>query len=182
MRYDYFMYLTPPRAEDRIAPALLSFYEKQGWLAQIKKNGTNSVIFVSPEKKLTAMNRHGDVHRQWSFTKNSAEPFLCLPGKGWWVVNAELLHAKTPNIKDTNYIHDVLVADGEWMIGEEYSKRYKILEEVFKGAPDGDHLTINANTWLASNISDKFRSTFDSLKKIEDEGLVLKDPKGPVGW
>jgi len=191
MRYDKFRYLYPPRAENAIPAALLNSYERRKWVAQIKKNGTNSVIFVSPEKKVFAMNRHNADHKQWQFTPESEAIFKNLPGKGWYVINAELLHSKVRNLRDTNYIHDILVDDGEYLLGETYAQRYSRLQMRFlHPAAKGSkyYWILDEHTWLAKNVTESFYALYQSLTDPEDEGLVLKDPCGKLtirdnrGW
>ncbi|RYF04688.1 MAG: hypothetical protein EOO77_29310, partial [Oxalobacteraceae bacterium] len=65
MIYEKFSYLYPPRPEKAVPRALLGYYEKRGWVAQAKKNGTCNVIAVSPEGKLHCMSRHNDQHKLW---------------------------------------------------------------------------------------------------------------------
>jgi len=180
MKYDKFAFITPPRAENRIPPGLLDGYEARGWWAQRKLNGTNSVIFVSPEKTLRAMTRHGEDHKMWSFSDDSAAVFRNLPGRGWWVINAELMHSKGGGMRDVNYVHDVLVADGDWLLGSTYQQRWGILSSVLPGKEDGWRRIVNAKTWLANNVVSGFKDAFSSLVGVEFEGLVLKDPLGKL--
>jgi hypothetical protein len=173
MRYDGFSYITPPRAEVKIPRSLLSSYEEKGWIAQRKKNGTNSVIFVGPDRKPFAYNRHGELHKQWKFTPASLAPFAALAGTGWYVFNAELLHSKvTGGPKDTNYVHDLLVDDGVYLLGKTYAERYARL---------GALLTPGPKLLLADYSRANFGALFDSLTAGEDEGLVVKDPAGKLG-
>lgn len=186
-----FTYLSPPRPERAIPPAMLAFYEQLGWFAQLKKNGTCSVIYVSPEKEVTGYGRHGaEKHRSWSFTENSRKAFETLPGSGWYVFVAELMHSKVPGIRDTNYVHDILVSDGKYLLGTTYAQRLKIINQLLVG-PDctlepgywkkSDHL------WIVRNFRENFAELFASLQKKDgagkdlhpgDEGLVLKNPSG----
>jgi hypothetical protein len=189
--YTKFIYLTPPRPENAIPPSRLKTFERKHWIAQIKKNGTNSVIFVSPEKKVTAMGRHNNEHKQWQFTPESAAIFKALPGTGWYVINAELMHSKVPGIRDINYIHDVLVEDGDYLLGTTYAQRYSRLLMLFlhnNTEMTQSHFALDRNTWLVRNHPQGFRELFDSLSAPEDEGLVLKNtlgrlaPKDNSGW
>lgn len=191
MNYDNPTYLFPPRAEHAIPPALLGSYERKGWFAQVKKNGTNSVIFVSPSKDVYAMGRNNNQHKQWQFTPESAAIFKTLPGKGWNVINAELLHSKVVGLRDINYIHDILVEDGQYLLGTTYAQRYARLLMLFlKGKEEStpSHFILNNHAWLAKNHRDSFKALFQSLDKPEDEGLVLKNPEGKLaardnsGW
>ena len=181
MNYERFIFLEPPRAEQAIPPGLLHAYEKPGWIAQIKKNGTNSEIFISPEKEVFAYNRQGEKHKRWNFTEKTAAQFKKLPGKGWYVINAELLHSKVKGLRDVNYIHDVLVDDGEYLGGTTYASRYARLQRLFfnphmKSTPG--YWILDEHTWLARNFRGNFAKVFAGLTSDEDEGLVLKNLEG----
>jgi hypothetical protein len=183
MEYTKFAYIPPPRAEAKIPFGLLSIYEDGGWLAQVKKNGTNSVIFVPPDRVPYAYNRHGERHKAWEFDKESARLFAKLPGRNWYVFNAELLHNKVSGgPRNTNYLHDVLVYDGTYLLGRSYAERYALLDKLFRRYATGEefgHFVLNPSTWLAINFTSKFKQIFkEELSGGEDEGLVLKDPQG----
>lgn len=188
--YTSFKYISPPRAEKAIQTSFLGFYEKQGWVAQVKKNGTNSVIFVPPGDGVPfAQTRHADdpEHKMWAFSPASIKAFDQVKTKGWSVYNAELMHSKGNGIRDTNYVHDVLVYDGEYLEGKSYQYRYDLLKKIFKVGgvtskyiPDGgteSHYVVNDNTWVAKNRTTGFKDLFGRLT-AEDEGLVLKNPNG----
>ena len=183
MRYEDFAFILPPRAETKIPTTLLSFYEKRGWQAQVKKNGTNSLIFVAPNKELVTKTRHNANHKAWQITPGSGAIFKRLPGQGWYVINAELLHSKTPHIKDTHYIYDILVDDGVVLLGTTYAQRYARLQKLFLKnalATVSSHHVLDAHTWLARNVREDFLGVFNALKNIEDEGLVLRDMTGKL--
>ena len=191
MRYDSFRFIKPPRAEEVIPPNMLSFYESQSWVAQVKMNGAYNVIFCNTgEKKLIALNREGKPHKAWNWTEESADAFWTLPKKGWYVFCAELLHSKGPEIKDTNYLHDVLVWEGRHLIGYPYKDRWPLLKKAFKKASTQEDLhynIVNQKTWLAKTFwHADFRAIYDSLDSPLEEGLVLKNPKvgldSPISW
>lgn len=196
MKYDKFTYIYPPRAENAIPPALLKSYEGRGWIAQVKKNGTNSVIFSSPEKDVFAMNRHAEKHGQWDTEKDPAPEatkmiFRKLPGKGWYVLNAELLHSKVSGIRNINYVHDILVEDGEYLVGTTYAERYARLLMLFLHSPVAEtasHWVLDDHTWLAKNHREGFYGLYKGLTAPEDEGIVLKKmdgrlaPRDNRGW
>lgn len=137
------------------------------------------------------MGRHNNQHKLWEFTPESAAIFKTLPGKGWYVINAELMHSKVPGIRDINYIHDILVEDGEYLLGSTYAQRYSRLLMLFlHGKPKGpqSHFILNDRTWLAKNFTAPFTPLFESLTRLEDEGLVFKNMLGRLaikdnsGW
>ena len=175
-------FILPPRAERAIMPPLLGFYEGMGWWAQLKKNGTYSEIFVSPEKEVTALKRDGTPHLAWNFNEESCRMFRDLPGKGWYVFCAELLHSKGIGVLNTNYLHDVLVANDDYLLGTAYAARHGVLEVLFKGGYDLSPgvRVVDTNFWVARNIKSNFKETFWALDPAEDEGLVLKLPNAPL--
>ncbi len=177
--YTSFVYVPPPRTEVRLDSRALPQYERREWWAQIKRNGTNSVVFVPPDRKVFGYNRHGEAHRAWRFTPETARIFEEIPGQEWWVFNGELLHNKTKKIKHTHYLFDLLVADGVHLSGTKYRYRYERLREVF---PTDDahfgHYRADPYTCIARNYTKGFGGLFKSLDAIEDEGVVVKDPEG----
>lgn len=189
MIYDKLMFLEPPRAETTVPPSLLDSYEAKGWFAQFKKNGTSSVIAIAPDKTLTAWTRHGVPHKAWSFSSGSRNFFQSLPGKGWYVICAELMHSKVPGIRDTHYIHDILVDDGDWLLGKTYAQRYDSMLRIFwpladdrmTSNPEEGYFRLDDHTQMAMNFSTAFRQRFDKmLNEPQNEGLVLKNPAGKL--
>jgi hypothetical protein len=178
--YATFMPLEPPRGTDKVSK--LSYWEKKGWIAQLKKNGTNNVVYIAPNKKISCLTRHKTPHKAWQPNSESLNIYKGLPGKGWWVFNEELLHSKGPLIKDTHFIFDILVADGKFLQGTTYEQRYQMLLDLFPARSEGSdgHYVLNRNTWLAKNMTSGFQATFDGLTHPLDEGLVLKNPKGKL--
>jgi hypothetical protein len=178
MRYDDFAYLWPPRPDKAISKSLLPYYENLGWVAQVKLNGTANVMAVSPDRIIKAMTRHNDDHKMWAPSAKTAKIFQSLPGKGWYVFISELMHSKVPGIRDINYIHDVVVADGEQLVGSTFADRQKLLENLFKPntARPISHYILDEHTWLAKNHTEDFDDLFEALDRPEYEGLVLKRP------
>lgn len=186
MRYDDYSYLWPPRPDQAVLPTMLPALERQGYAAQIKKNGTCSVIAVTPDKGIIAKNRHKEDHKLWSPDLNKMSAFRALPGKGWYVFVAELIHSKVPGLRDINYIHDVLVFDGEYLVGMTQAERHAKLVALFnaeKFPQTYSHWVIDEYTWVARQFTkgDDFKAIYDNLDKPEDEGIVLKLPTKRLG-
>lgn len=189
MRFENWQYLWPPRPEKAIPKSLLSFYGKRNWIAQVKLNGTCNVISVSPNNVVDARNRHFDIdngqHKLWAPSEKTEVAFKNLPrpNKGWYVFVAELMHSKVAGgPKDTNYIHDILVADGEYLVGKTFEERQAILRSLF---PDIDeskstvaYHVIDKHTWLARNhIGVDFALLYEEvISEPGYEGLVVKNP------
>lgn len=192
MRYEGYTYLWPPRPKKAIPENMLHFYEQRGWVGQMKKNGTCTVVFVSPDGDVTYKTRHNDDHKMWSPTERSQKVFENLPGDGWYVFVCEVLHNKTALIKDTVYIFDILVADGDLLIGKNFIERMDLLKGIFNiqeddnvvSLSDSSHYVLNSNAWLAKTITTGFEQIMrlaNQQKPVEgapiDEGIVLKNPK-----
>lgn len=181
MRYEQYAFLWPPRpsSDRKVTPQLLPYWENKGWWAQIKKNGTGNVLGISPDRQIRAMRRDRTEHKLWSPLPEAKRTFQHLPGNGWYVFTAELLHAKVPGLRHINFLHDVLVADGEYLIDTTFAERQELLAELFPETTpsiDGHYSIIDQYTWLATNHKRGFRKLFDSLTRPDDEGLVLKNP------
>lgn len=110
----------------------------------------------------------------------------------WSVFDGELLHSKTPNVKDRLVLFDVLVHNGSYLTKTTYQDRYQRLQNLLGGAliPEsetGRELALRYNDclWLAENHQyegpeDAMRLFKDKTDLDEIEGLVLKDPGGKL--
>lgn len=198
MKFDKYTYLWPPRPETKIMKSQLGFYAKKKWVGQFKKNGTCTVLFVTPEKDIIVKTRHDSDHKAWKPTSGSTDAFKKMPGDGWYVFVCEVLHSKTKLVKDTVYIFDILVNDGENLEGTTFIDRQEILKTLFeidKDLPEGvtrihakSHYVITPKVWLARLITGKFKETMAGIQEASDkvegnsenEGLVLKNPNGKL--
>ena len=188
MKYDKFSYLYPPRPENAIPGNMLGFYEERGWICQAKKNGTCSVLAISPDRKITAMSRHQTLHKAWQPNADTHKIFQTLPGNGWYVFVAELMHSKVHGIRNINYINDMLVMDGNYGVGTTYNDRYKALQSLFKPIGETDtYFILDAHTWLSKCFTTGFVDMFMGMSpekhgNHENEGLVVKNPKAQLAF
>jgi hypothetical protein len=182
MKFDSYTYLYPPRPEKAIPSSLLHFYETRQYLAQAKMNGTNNVLAISPERKIVAMSRHKEEHKLWTPTISNEYDFFKLPGAGWYVFGAELLHSKVAGLRNINYLHDIYVNNGDYLVGTTLADRQKLLQSlIMKGKRSKareflTHWEISPTLWLAKNHYGDFQMLYDKLDRPEHEGLVLKNP------
>lgn len=180
MRYETYSYLYPPRPDQAVSPMMLPQLERQGFIIQIKKNGTCNVIAVKPSTgEIKAMNRHAEPHKAWSPDPAKMNAFLDLPGEGWYVFVAELLHSKVAGLRHINYVHDILVADGEYLVGQTQAARQAILHELFatpRREKTYSHYIVDDYTWVVREYRSGFKKLYDGLTNPEDEGVVLKKP------
>ena len=178
MKYTEYQYLWPPRPERKVPPTTFAFYQKKGYWAQVKKNGTATVIFARG-KEVIFKTRHNDDHKAWT-PKPEHIKFFQSDSTEWTVYVAELLHSKTPHIKDQLYIFDMIVDKGEQLTGVSFEERQKMLYEKHPGGVyEVDQYRIHPNVSLAVNFTADYQHLWKSLK-TEDEGLVLKDPKAKL--
>ena len=182
MKYGNFQYLWPPRPEGKIPPALIPFYQAKGWKAQVKKNGTCTVVFARGDEVIFKT-RHPDIrggkHDLWA-PRDFHHEFFKGPEK-WEVYCAELLHSKTPHIKDHLYLFDVLVIGGEQLTGRTFDERQEILAARFPGGTPRmlGYRLLDEHFSVAQNYSDDFSDLWHSLS-AEDEGLVFKNPQAKL--
>lgn len=177
MDYKEFKYLYPPRPEFVLTYDRIPYYEADGWVAQYKKNGTCTIIAMSPTGEFTAMNRHAENHKAWQLTphiQNVLRQYL--PKGSWTVLVAEIMHSKTPTIKDTVYIHDVIVHLSRQLVGSTFGERQKLLIELLpKGKECYSHYEIDPKVWRARLLTKDILKAFHDIKDPTiDEGVVMK--------
>jgi ATP-dependent DNA ligase len=160
------MFLYPPRPEKAIAPSLIEWYENLGYVAQLKKNGTCSLAFVSADGKVTFKTRHNEDHKAWTPTKEITDYFSTFPDS---IFVFELLHNKSPLVKDTAYVFDIIRYLGKDLVGVTFSERMQILNKVVP--------LMNDKIMLAKTYDSCLTGLFQSLDSPLDEGIVLKNPE-----
>ena len=179
--YITFQYLFPPRPEKAISRDLLPIFERRGWVGQYKKNGTNTIIYHEPEHKLQYWNRH-EKTQSWNSIPAIDQFFKELFPNQWFVLVAELLHQKHPAVKNTLFIHDILVCQSELLTDITYEDRLKILSNLFPtNVEAASHTVVTENIWVAKTFKKDFVGLFNAIKDPKlDEGLVLKDPNAKL--
>jgi hypothetical protein len=183
MIYDSYRYLWPARPERALAPEHLS--ELKGYWAQAKLNGTNTTLYIPPDGKVFARGRHGDeALKTWSPGEQLQAFVEQLPRGDWYVIQAELLHSKGIGVKDTLYLHDILVDFGDYLVGETYRQRYRRLAELCNLVPDyrtyEPWRVAMPGIWLANNHGD-LRAAFERWRDDPRiEGIVAKNPEAKL--
>lgn len=179
MKYDTYRFLWPPRPERAAPPQLMGFYEQRGWTAEVKKNGTCTVIF-SRGDTVIFKTRHNDDHKAWSPLPSHSATFA---GRDQWnVYVCELLHSKGPLVKNHLYLFDILVSDGQELIGATLTERQQILQQRFP-SPKADIVGSRAGLGARMIEQDMSQATpianpstiWPTLGAL-DEGFVFKNP------
>lgn len=175
--YNEWKFLYPPRPELAIPSDTIDFYEKQGYVAQVKKNGTCTLIGVDPRGQLHTLTRHNAPHIQWKPDAQSPALRALTRLTGWHVFEAEVLHSKTQGIKDTVYLFDILVHNSQQLVGTTWFERMQLLQQIFRPGPAqaGSH-QLDDRLFLAQTLTRGLRKTWQQLQAPEDEGIVLKSP------
>jgi hypothetical protein len=187
--YTEYSYLYPPRPETKVTQDQLAFYQRRGWVAQVKKNGTCTVVFVKGDTVIFKQ-RHQDEsglgldHRQWAPLKMHTDFFKSIKSAkdSWNVYVGELLHSKTPSIKNHLYIFDQIVHSGKHLNGTTLLERHAILHDELmtpSAVEEDDLYRLGVGFSIARNLTKDFGKVFERLKP-EDEGVVLKNPKAKL--
>lgn len=185
MEYGKFRYLFPPRPEVKAPASTIKTYEKMGMWGQPKLNGSCSLLFTNGEE-VVFMNRH---HERFSRELLDKEELKSLHnGKGWTVLVGEYMNKsqRGPDRKIFNakfVIFDILVHEGEYLIGSTFRERQELLDRIYISSPYDEWLDkISENIYRVHNFKDSSEKRWKDLVKIEMyEGMVFKKPEGRLG-
>jgi ATP-dependent DNA ligase len=187
MRYDQFKYLYPPRPEYKTPPHTLEKYDDGQYIAQPKYNGSACLVFTNGDE-LHVYNRHKKPLAKFS----PFIPFRSLAkSNAWYVYAGEYLNkGKRGEMgeieRDKFVIWDLLVWDGEYLIGQTMAERLKLLEKIYpchRAVVSGNRLemyehlccTEHDGIYKAPTYGAGFDYLYQELAKIDlYEGLVLK--------
>ena len=180
MRYASYRYIYPPRPKNAIPSKELYSYDNGSMIAQPKLDGSNCLIFTDGVQVKT-MNRHGEPMSRFEIPK---EEILSLykGNGGWTVINGEYMNKSKRDDLSTIFNHkfvifDLLVIDGDYLIGKTFEQRIKMLDDMF--GMNESNLSylhgISDNVYRVKSFGMSFLQKFESLSKIDMvEGLVMK--------
>lgn len=174
-------FIFPPRPRGKIDPDHLARFAVGDWIAQWKYNGTRNLIHVEADRFVRLYQRHGKPHSQYKLDDATREQILSLdlvPGEGY-ILDGELLHAKSRDVKGIMVLYDVLY-EGCYLAGTTVGDRIARLTRICRDPqlyePGGRALRVAGNIWLAPTFGPgDFASKY--AQAIPDallEGLVLK--------
>lgn len=192
MKYESFKkngYIYPPRPEYKCPLDDLHKYDNGQYLGQPKYNGMAIAVFTNGTE-LEVYNRYKE--RMALLSANSKIEFRKLAlTSNWYVYVGEFLNKGKygeTGVKESNkfIIWDVLVYDGQYLIGSTLSERLDLLESIFpcnrarvtdKAMEVYDHLCCtNLNgIYKAPTYMGNFTELYKQIVKVDlYEGLVLK--------
>lgn len=181
--YTEFKYLYPPRPASKIpfdlsSPVFRSWAKQPDSVAQLKLNGSRNLIFIAPNDDIEMWNRHKEKHRSYTAPKSLLDLIRDLPyPKGVWnVLDSELMHLKTPTVKDTVYFYDALVWGGEYLLGKTYTERYPLIQGFNLPPFPLEKQSISGKLFIAQNYApDQWEPVWNAAKTNDVlEGLVIK--------
>lgn len=198
MKYDKYLYLFPPRPEAKISTDEIDKYDAGEYLCQPKMDGSCVNVFVS-ETFLKVMNRHNETITNPFMDKIDYKGLH--RGKGFMVVSGELLNKNKlgEDGKPFNQkliLWDILVYEGEYLIGKTTAERLTLLEDLFpcqrmqvseSEIESYEHICCTGikGIYKAPTYTKYFHALYDNLVKTQlYEGIVLKraDAKLNLGF
>jgi len=191
MNYSDYRYIYPPRPERKIPKSSLKDYDTGGlfggeFLAEPKFNGSCGPLFFNSERFLP-MNRHKD--RLTTFKIEASEFRDLFTSDKWNVIVGEYMNKSKKDDSNKVFNHkfvifDILVIDGEHILGKTFEERWNMLYDMFKDQIIGENeysYQITENIWLVKVFYTNFESIWEKLTKIDMiEGLVLKKRTSPL--
>jgi ATP-dependent DNA ligase len=180
MKYSNYRYIYPPRPKNAIPSSDLNSYDNGTMLAQPKLDGSNCLIFTDG-KNVKVMNRHSQPITRFEIP---TEEILSLykGSGGWTVINGEYMNKSKRDETGNTFNHkfvifDILVNDGDYLIGKTFDQRVKILDEMFDTIESEKQYlySISANVFRVKTYMERLLDNFERLVRIDMvEGLVMK--------
>lgn len=162
-------FLYPPRPENAISSFMIKKFEGMGYWAQLKKNGTCTCIFIDGKGKVTFKTRHNQKHKMWMPDEKTIKFFSAFRN---CTFAAELLHSKVKEgAKNTLYLFDIVRWENDMLVDSTFKSRQQILQKI---------VPLQKNILVAKNYQQDLTGLFLSLKDLDDEGIVLKNPQGKL--
>jgi len=171
----------PPRAENLILANTLPSFEKAGFVAQPKLNGSNATLYFDGQNANRITNRHKEPFKVRPILEGLHELYY-RP----MVLNGEWMNKGNPQFKDKFVIFDLLGIDGVSLVGSTFEARLSLLDQIFGPAytnvPTNPVRHLYGNIYRVNTYESDFKATYEELIKVDwMEGLVLKRLNGKLG-
>lgn len=183
--YSKFKYIYPPRPEYVISPDQLYKYEKSH-VAQPKLNGSCCSIFIKGNE-LRQFGRHNNENlSNFKINKDNLKVLNCNNNE-WNVIVGEYMNKNKKGIDNKPWNHkfvifDILVYNGEYLLGSTLEERIKNLDEIFGTTEENKYLyKINEDVFRVKTFTDNFLERWNEITQIDMlEGFVLKKPNAKL--
>jgi ATP-dependent DNA ligase len=189
MKYTNFQYIYPPRPEVKVRHKDLPKWETGDWYLEPKMEGSCCLVFTDGTQ-CHIYNRHKTLLSGMSSDTKAA---IMKISKGWTVFIGELMNkGKTGPAQKGFVIFDVLVWDGEYLVGRSLRERLEILDKL--GNRTEWVNPIGPDLYVIGGTTKNFEWAWTDLmaKGLTFEGVVLKrlnarlEPgigqKNNIGW
>lgn len=178
-----FKYIYPPRPEIKSPPSGLPTYERMGYIAQPKLNGSCGVLFLDGKTSRT-MGRHNNSLTRELISKDHLTNLY--RGSGYTVLVGEYMNKSQKDGKGNLFngcfvIFDILVYKGRHLLKSTFAERQTLLDEIYgEGKPYDDYISyISPSVYRVNNFTSDFVTLFNKITSIGMyEGFVLKRPNG----
>lgn len=180
--YDSMKYIYPPRPSTVAPPSGLKTYERMGFVAQPKMNGSCAVLFLDGTTA-RSMGRHNNTFAREIISKENLKTLH--RGAGWMVVVGEYMNKSQKNSKGKPFtgfvVFDILVHNGKHLLGTTFLERQKLLDTLFPlGNSYDDYIDeVGTSAYRVKNIASNFVESWNRITRTQMyEGFVLKRPDG----
>lgn len=205
-------YIFPPRAKAVVPREELGMFADLGWQAQFKVNDSRCLVKYVPgsmgtyeDLKVELWNRHASKMRDYHAPDFLVEELigvhktLGLSPNEWSLLDGGLLEKKHFFVKDTVALWDVLVRDGEHLLGVSYEERYGMLlaaavrggqvERMIESCPVGfsfsEHVFVSGSfepswDWMWERLNETNAPFLAKGHGALIEGLLVKDMSGTL--
>mgnify|MGYP005845563903 CR=1 FL=1 len=178
-------YIYPPRPEFKISSESLEKYDTGEYIAEPKFNGSNMELYFNETTIHKIMNRHKDILTN---KLSDAEILSLHRGKGEMVLNGEYMNKSKKDADGKVFNHklvifDILVLNGEHLVGISCLERYNMLIDLYPDKKDYNEYLyqISENVFIVKSFEKDFLNLYNKIVEIDMlEGWVLKKRNGKL--
>jgi hypothetical protein len=191
MRYDSYRFIFPPRPDTAVPLSELCMYDtdeywKGQFMAEPKFNGDNGEVYFT-KIEFIPMNRYGERLTKYNLKPNELRNLF--PNDNWNCINGEYMGKSQKDESGDVFNHkfvifDILILDGEYLLGTTFEERWLMLYNRFKDKFIGENeysYQITKNVWLVKVWYEGFENIWNCITPIDMiEGLVIKKRKAKL--
>jgi hypothetical protein len=174
-------YIYPPRPATVAPPTGIGTYERMGFIAQPKMNGSCAVLFLDGSSS-KLMGRHNNTFAREIINREDLKRLH--RGAGWMVLVGEYMNKSQKDSKGKPFngfvIFDILVLNGKHLVGTTFLERQQMLDSLYVSKPYDDYIdSVGSSAFRARNFRTDLKGVWEKLTKVQMyEGFVLKRPDG----